>query len=167
MIMKRILKLTVVSLLLVSFLIPYTAFAATNDAEWQDIGISEEEFYALLSENADDAITAYTSGLISTYTISMAKDGNKLTILGYTRGRTDVIKCGFTQVIVQQRKDSSSKWNDYLTYKDLYADTFAYNLFREIFVPKGYQYRVTCIHYAKKNNISTEHISNYTKVYQY
>ncbi|MDE5670936.1 MAG: hypothetical protein K2I14_05690 [Eubacterium sp.] len=167
--MKKVLKLAVVSLMLFSFLIPYTAFAETDnsDTEWQDIGISQEEFYALLAENADNAITTYEDGLITTYAISMAQDGNKLTIVGLTRGRTDVTKCGFTKVTVQQRKNSSSSWSNYLTYTDLYADTFAYNLFREIFVPRGYQYRVTCTHYAKKNAFSTQTRDNFTKVYQF
>ena len=40
---------------------------------------------------------------------------------------------------------------DYKTYEDLYIDDVAYILTKSLTVPTGYQYRVTCIHYAKKN----------------
>ncbi|MDE6751557.1 MAG: hypothetical protein K2J59_02135 [Eubacterium sp.] len=168
--MKRVLKLSIVSLLLFSFIIPYTAFAETSEVDAQRQGIveiSEEEFYSMLPDNFDSGISTYASGLISSYIISIGQDGNKLTILGITRGVVDVKKCGFTKVTLQQRKNSSSSWTDYKTYKDLYKEQSIYNLCIELFVPKEYQYRVICTHYAKKNAFSTEKIDNSTKVYQF
>lgn len=43
--MKRILKLSIISLLIFSFLVPYTAFAGTPQAaeKWQDIELTDED----------------------------------------------------------------------------------------------------------------------------
>lgn len=160
--MKKILKLTVISLLLFSFFVPYTAFAEVSgtDAEWQDIELSEEEFNAILENNPDNDITPYTSGLITSYVISIGKSGSNLIIAGKTNCTISVVKCGFTKVTIQQRKNSSSSWSNYKSYTDLYADSRVYNLSKTLTVPSGYQYRVTCTHYAKKNIFSTESISN-------
>ena len=159
--MKKTLKLIVVSLLLLSFLIPYTAFAETGetDAEWQDIELTEEEFNAYLADNPNNAVSTYAVGLIDGYLISASKSGSNLNVIGITRGITDVVKCGFTKVTIQFRLNSSAPWSTYKTYTDLYADTFAYSLSKTIAVRAG-QYRVTCTHYAKKSLFSTEKIDN-------
>ena len=160
--MKRFLKLMVISFLLFSFLIPYTAFAETDQSqtEWQDIELTEEEFNALLANNPNNAVTTYTTGLITTYAISATKSGSNLIVTGLTRGSVDVVKCGFTKVTIQQRKNSSYSWSNYQSYSSLYADATGYNLKKTLAVDKGYQYRVTCTHYAKKSLFSTEKIDN-------
>ena len=156
--MKKILKLIVISLLLVSFLIPYTAFAET-DAEWQDIELTEEEFNAYLADNPNNAISTYTVGLIDGYMISASKSGKNLIVTGITRGITDVKKCGFTKVTIQVRFNSTAPWSTYKSYTDLYNDSILYILEKTIVAPTG-QYRVTCTHYAKKSLFSTEKINN-------
>ncbi|MDE5670747.1 MAG: hypothetical protein K2I14_04700 [Eubacterium sp.] len=160
--MKKILKLTVISLLLFSFFVPYTAFAEVSgtDAEWQDIELSEQEFNAILENNPDNGITPYTSGLITSYVISIGKSGGNLIIAGKTNCTISVVKCGFTKVTIQQRKNSSSSWSEYKSYTNLYADSRVYNLSKTLTVPSGYQYRVTCTHYAKRSLLSTETINN-------
>lgn len=160
--MKKLFKIMVISLLLFTFLVPYTAFAEIGgtDTEWQDIALSEEEFNAILKNNPNNDITPYTSGLIKTYSISIGKSGSNLIIAGKTNCSYEVTKCGFTKVTIQQRKNSSSSWSEYKSYTDLYNNTSIYNLSKTIAVPSGYQYRVTCKHYAKKNIFSTESISN-------
>lgn len=159
--MKKFLKLTIIGLLLFSFLIPYTAFAETEQPpEWQDIELTDEEFNTYLSNNPNNNIALYTSGLITSYTISVVKSGANLIITGRTRGSTEVIKCGFTKVTIQRRQNSSSSWSTYTSYSSLYADSGIYNLSKTLVVPSGYQYRVTCTHYAKKSLFSTEKIDN-------
>ena len=160
--MKKFLKVLVISLVLFSFLIPYTAFAETNENQpkWQDIELSEEEFNSLLANNPDNAISTYTTGLITTYAISATKSGSNLIVSGRTVGSTEVVKCGFTKVTIQQRKNSSGSWSNYQSYSSLYADRGIYNLSKTLAVPSGYQYRVTCTHYAKKSLFSTEKIDN-------
>lgn len=80
--MKKVLKLAIVSLLLFSFIIPYTAFAETDgsDTEWQDIGVSQEEFYSILANNMDNSISVYTTGLITGYVISCGNENGKLAV---------------------------------------------------------------------------------------
>ena len=53
---------------------------------------------------------------------------------------------------------------DYKTYDDLYTDGHTYILSKSIAVASGYQYRVTCTHYAKKNLFSTQKINNVSNV---
>lgn len=160
--MKKVFKLMVISLLLFTFLVPYTAFAEIGgtDAEWQDIELSEEEFNNLLANNPNNSISTHTSGLITTYMISVTKSGKNLIITGRTSGTSEVVKCGFSKVTIQQRKNSSSSWSEYKSYTDLYSESRIYSLSKTIAVPSGYQYRVTCTHYAKKSLFSTEKISN-------
>lgn len=160
--MKKFLKLMLISLLIFTFLIPYTAFAETEEAipEWQDIELTEEEFNALLANNPDNALSTYTTGLIIRYAISLSKSGEYLIITGLTNGTGEVVKCGFTKVTLQRRKDSNSSWENYVSYSGLYNDTRTYNLSKTLAVPSGYQYRVTCTHYAKKSFFSTEKINN-------
>ena len=159
--MKKLLKLIVISLLLFSFLVPYTAFAETGeiDAEWQDIELTEEERNAYLANNPNNAVSTYATGLISSYLISASKSGSNLIITGITRGATGVKRCGFTKVTIEVRYNSTAPWSTYKTYTDLYDDSVIYILDKSIAVRSG-QYRVTCTHYAKKNILSTEKINN-------
>ncbi len=96
--MKKFFKLMIASLLLFSFLIPYTAFAEVSgtNPEWQNIELSEEEFNAILENNPANDIAPYTSGLILTYRIAISKSGSNLIIAGKTNCTSDVEKCGFS-----------------------------------------------------------------------
>lgn len=153
------------SILICSFLIPYTAFAKSNSVvEWQDIELTDEEFESFLANNPNNEISTYTSGLIVTYMISVSKSGSNLIITGRTTGTAEVIKSGFTKVTIQQRKNSSSSWSNYQSYSSLYYDGGIYNLSKTLAVPGGYQYRVTCTHYAKKSLFSTEKIDNTSNI---
>ena len=160
--MKRIISVTLSICFLFSLFIPDTAFASVEESvgEWQDIYLSEEEFNGILSNNPNNDVRPIASGLIVAYSIAISKDGNKLIIAGRTFGSTDVIKCGFTKVTIQRRKDSSESWTDYKVYEDLYNDAGIYNLAKSYIVISGYEYRVTCTHYAKKNILSVQKINN-------
>ena len=164
--MKKTLKLIITGFLICLFLIPYTAFADTSQitAEWQDIELTNQEFEALLANNPNNEISPYTSGLIVTYMISVSKNGSNLIITGRTTGTAEVVKSGFTKVTIQQRKNSSSSWSNYQSYSSLYNDRSSYNLSKTLAVPSGYQYRVTCTHYAKKSLFSTEKIDNTSNI---
>ena len=164
--MKKVFKLIIVSILICSFFIPYTVFAEPNEttAEWQDIEFTDEEFESLLANNPDNTISTYTTGLITRYGISVSKSGSNLVITGVTNGAANVVKCGFTKVTIQQRKNSSSSWSNYQSYSGIYKDAFICNLSKTLAVPSGYQYRVTCTHYAKKSLFSTEKIDNTSNI---
>lgn len=160
--MKKIFSLIIIGCLFFTLFIPTNVFAAVGgeQTEWQDIVLSDEEFEKILSNNPDNNIIPHTSGLIDSYSIAISKSGSKLIIAGKTSCENSVTKCGFTKVIVQRRSSSSASWSNYQTYNDLYKDARTYTLSKSLSVPSGYQYRVICTHYAKKNILSTQKIDN-------
>lgn len=160
--MKRIISCALSICFLFSILIPNTTFASAKEevGEWQDIYLSEEEFNEILSNNPNNELRPLASGLIDAYSIGISKNGNTLIIAGKTSGSSVVIKSGFTKVTIQRRKDSSSSWTDFKTYEDLYNDASSYYLAKTYIVISGYEYRVTCTHYAKKNILSVQKINN-------
>lgn len=164
--MKKLFMSAIIFTLLLSFLLPTVAFAAdgSQPEEWQDITLTEQEMDEILSLNPDNGISTYATGLISAYYIGIAKDGNSLIIVGKTIGTYEVKKSGFKEIVVQQRKSSSDSWSTYTKYTDVYLDTSGYTISKTLAVPGGYQYRVTCIHYAKKNLLSTQKISNTSNI---
>ena len=168
--MKKFL-LSVISIVMVVFTLVPTAFAANEQLpEWQDLILTEEEFNAILANNTIYTVDEDTraTGLISAYAIAISKSGtNTQNIAGKTSGTTEVVKTGFKEVVVQRRASSSASWTDYYTYEDLYISEIAYVLAKSLTVPTGYQYRVTCIHYAKKNIFSVQKIDNVSNVIQF
>ncbi len=165
--MKKIL-LSVISLVMVIVTLVPTAFAQDEQTpEWQDLILTREEFNAILSNNTIHTVDeeSRATGLIAAYAIAISKSGtNTLNIAGLTTGTSQVVKAGFKEVVIQRRAINGSTWSDYITYEDLYWDAGAYNLAKSVTVPSGYDYRVTCIHYAKKNIFSVQKIDNVSNV---
>lgn len=160
--MKKLFSLIIVGCLIFTLFIPINVFAAVGgeSTEWKDIVLSNEEFEKILSNNPNNKIMPFASGLIDSYSIAISKNGKTLIIAGKTKGSSEVTKCGFTKVTIQRRTNSSASWSNYKTYTDLYSESRSYNLAKSITVLTGYQYRVTCTHYAKKNILSTQKIDN-------
>lgn len=161
--MKKFVRLLIIGCLLLIALIPNTVYASTissSPVEWQDITLSDEEFERALQNNPNNGITPYATGLITNYAIALTKSGTTLIITGRTTGNADVKKCGFTVITIQRKKASASSWSTYAKYEDLYNESNMYKLSKKINVTSGYQYRVTCTHYAKKNLLSTQKINN-------
>lgn len=153
--MKKHISLLLTFIILATSLIPFNAFAA--DSTEDDAYFTQEEFEAF-EHTYSESIQEYTEGLIRVHLLGISKNGNILMISGDTKGISDVKKSGFTEVVIQRKKASESKWSDYKTYKDLYSDSNNYNLSKSVAVESGYQYRVTAIHYAKKSLLSTQKI---------
>ncbi len=153
--MKKIISITLVVIAILFCAIPNSALAANNtenDAYFtQEEFESDEHIYAVYPQTR-------ATGLIIGKNLGISKSGTTLKITGYTTGSTDVVKCGFKEVVVQRRSSSSASWNDYITYEDLYSESTRYNLSKSLTVATGYQYRVTAIHYAKKSLLSTQKI---------
>ena len=117
--------------------------------------------YAIVPNN--DEIQA--SGLIYQFNLAAAKESStKLYIEGFTDCDPVVVKCGFKNLKVQRRANSSSSWSDFYNYGNVYEDTDYAIISRTITVDPGYQYRVTCKHYAKKNILNTQTISNTSNI---
>lgn len=112
------------------------------------------------TENSQERAT----GLITNYSISATLTGTTLRISGKTIGSSSVVKCGFKSVIVERRSSDSSDWEEYTEYSDLYSDSTSYTLAEQLTVSASYQYRITCVHYAKKNILSVEKIENVSNI---
>lgn len=100
------------------------------------------------------------SGLISAYALSLEKTGTTLKIYGQTLCTQEVVKCGFKNLVIQRRASSSDSWKDYYDYGNVYVDVSMANLSTTLSVASGYQYRISCKHYAKKSLFVTQSISN-------
>lgn len=157
--MKKYISMFLTILMIITCFAPVTAYASESTED--DVYFTQEEFEALEHIYAV-GITPYTTGLIIDKNLGIAKDGTILKITGKTEGSSEVVKCGFTKVVVQRKKASETSWSNYKTYKDLYSDSTKYNLSKSITVEKGYQYRVTATHYAKKSLFSTQKIDSTT-----
>lgn len=164
--MKKALHKVISVILLFSLLIPnVTAFATESEKpEWQDVYLTEEQFDEIFPSNSENNIMPLAADLIMEYYIGISKEGNTLYIGGKTFGNAEVVKSGFTKVTIQKKLPTSPTWNDYITYKDLYADASHYILTKSVTLASGYQYRVVCTHYAKKNILSTQKIDNTSNV---
>lgn len=165
--MKKILYSTLIVCLSVVLLCGnLTAFAEDRETQpmWQDITLTREEFDGIMANNPNNNVSPCATGLITLYLIAVEKSGNTLIITGKTYCSSSVVKCGFKEVVIQRRVSSTASWNDYQSYTDLYVDSNNYTLSKSITVPIGYQYRVTCIHYAKKNILSTQKIDNTSNI---
>ena len=165
--MKKSICTILVFTLLCAACLPIISFAetgnGTGETMWRDITLSDEEFELVLSQGSSvsgEENSVMASGLITNYSIGISKSGSTLTIAGRTQCVTDVVKCGFSKVTIQRRANSSSSWSNYQTYTSLYVDGYKYTLSKSLTVASGYQYRVTCTHYAKKSLLSTQKINN-------
>lgn len=149
--MKKIFLL-ILTCLISTLLISNTVFASVDieQKDWEDINLSDEEFEQILSQNVNNSFSTYATNLIEGHTLAISKKTSTLIIAGFTQVKS-LTKCGFSKVTIQRRKNSSSSWTTYKTYTDLYNNTTYYRLSKSLSVPTGYQYRVTCTHYAKKN----------------
>lgn len=162
--MRRVIKSISFILLALVMLVPTTAFATEEEVpEWQDITISDEELDEFLAPYMVDNTMSRASGLIAAYGIAIQKSGTSLKIAGKTACVSGVTKCGFTEVIIQRRAKSTDSWSQYTKYTDLYSNSGGYVLTKTITPPSGYQYRITCTHYAKKI-LSTEKIPNISNI---
>lgn len=119
-----------------------------------------------ISINAENQIEDNrASGLIFHYSLSASKkNSSTLSITGTTDCEPTVVKCGFKNLKVQRRANSSSSWTVFYDYGNVYVDTWSAIFARDLPVDPGYQYRVTCKHYAKKNILNTQTISNTSNI---
>lgn len=158
--MKRI----ICGLLSVALMFSFFAFDtfAFSEAEAEpyviDFTLSSVDDFSLETNEAR------VSGLILSYALSIKKSGTSIVITGVTNCGPDVVKCGFKNLTVERRKNSSSSWSDYYDYGDVYSESVAATVSTTLSVASGYQYRVTCKHYAKKSLLSTQSISNTSNI---
>ena len=117
-----------------------------------------------IDNTVTDVNNTRATGLIASYSLRLTKSGTTLNIYGVTQCSPDVVKSGFKDLTVQRRKTSDDSWTDYYEYGNIYAEAVAANLSTTLVVESGYQYRISCKHYAKKNLLSTQTISNTSNI---
>lgn len=160
--MKKIVSCFLATIILFYMFIPQTTLAAEDEKQgWQDVFLTEGEFNDIVEiKGANERAT----GLIATYSLGIKKSGSDLIIAGSTDCFSGVVKCGFKELVIQRRANSAQEWVDYVTYEDLYIENTTYVLSKSITVGTGYQYRVTAVHYAKKNIFITQKLDNVSNV---
>ncbi len=156
--MKKTLKRFLLIALAVVMLLPSSAYAAEEEAfeKWQDTTFTQEEIEEFSSLNPESQIMPLATGLILNNYVTASVKSGKLGIYAVTNCASTVKKCGYKEVLIQRRKKGAVAFGDYYVYKSLYKEGTSYTLSKTQSVPSGYQYRVICTHYAKKNLFSTE-----------
>lgn len=154
--MKRFISFLLCLISIVSFF-EFNA-NATNTEEFVPYMVD----FTLTTEDGFDSNEKNTrvSGLIYSYALNLSKNGTTLHITGLTNCTTEVVKCGFKNLTIQRRKSSSDSWSDYYEYGDVYIESTGANLNTTLVVASGYQYRISCKHYAKKSLLVTQTIAN-------
>lgn len=159
--MKRFISLMLCAIILFSCCVFQAS--ATNEEEF----LPHIVYFSLTSsgyETVDDSAESRATGLITSYKLSLSTTGTTLNIRAETYCIPDVVKSGFKDLVVQRRVAGSTSWSDYYDYGDLYNDTYGAGLTTYLVVPSGYQYRLSCKHYAKKSLLVTQSISNTSNV---
>lgn len=159
--MKKLLSLVLCAVLMFSFF-GMQATATTDEAFVPyviDFVVTTEVSTLKTEDNNNRA-----SNLINSYGLSLTKSGNTLYLEGATQCALEVVKCGYKDLTVQRRKTTSDAWKDYYEYGNVYAEATAAYLSTTLVVESGYQYRIYCKHYAKKNILSVETITNTSNI---
>ena len=140
------------------------AFAAEDTPQWEDAEFSEDELAEIYALGTELVFNERATGLILDGMIAVGKSGTTLLIAGEICCTTEVKKCGFKEVIVQKRTTANGEWVNIFTYEDLYSDFCAHTIQKTLGVVAGYDYRVTCVFYAKKNIFSVQKIDAVSNV---
>ena len=158
--MKKIIAVLLSMITLVSF---STFNISATDANYEVPVVVD----FLLTTNTDLDVSdesTRASGLIFSTALGIATEGSNLLIEGKTLCSTEVVRCGFKDLMVQRRASGSDSWRDYYEYGNVYTDWSSAGLSTTLAVARGYQYRVTCKHYAKKSLLVTQTISNTSNI---
>lgn len=126
--------------------------------------VTDFELTSAVLEHTNETVESRVSGLILSYGVELSITGTSIKIRAQTNCIADVVKCGFKNFVVQRKKTTGTTWSDYYDYGDMYTETFSSNVNTTLAVGSGYQYRVTCKHYAKKSLLVTQSISNTSNV---
>lgn len=162
--MKKTIKSLFVIVLCFIITFPIYAFAQTDDDLVIDIVLTEEEFSSILSNGNMYSSTNRATGLIDNGGVGIDNDYKMLRMAAIINCDMDVVKCGFEDIIVQRRASSSSDWTTYHQFDDDLADLFSHACIKAVTVVTGYEYRVICTLYAKKNIFSVQRIDTESNI---
>jgi len=158
-------KKTIIILMCITLLFSLLAFNAGAENN-EEITPYVTDFVITTDFNNAEYNNAETraTGLIFSYSLSLSKSGTTLNIEGKTLGTSEVVRTGFKNLVVQRRKTTSDSWEEYYDYGNVYRDASAASLSTTLVVERGYQYRISCKHYAKKSLLSTQTVSNTSNI---
>lgn len=146
--MKKVICLIIT----IFMMLPVNAYAMETDVAINEpVTMSDEDM-------------ARISGLIVSYSITLSKSGSTLRLVANTDCVAGVTRCGLKELIIQKRNSSSSSWENYIVFNDLYVDSSSHSYSNSYTVPSSYQYRATCKHYAKKSLLNTQTINNTSNI---
>ena len=156
--MKKILSI------FISLVTTFSFFSLNVGASFDDMPVPYVVDFSLTTGSDIDVNDVRATGLISSYGLSLSKNSITLNISGRTNGSVEVVRTGFKDLTVQRRASSADAWEDYYEYGNLYVDAVMANLETTLVVESGYQYRISCKHYAKKNLLSVQTIANTSNI---
>ena len=159
--MKRL-----VSLLLSVIILLTCCVFSTNAANEEDFTpyVIDFSLTSPIYETTSESTENRASGLIISYALSLSVTGTTLKISGNTYCIADVVKSGFKNLVIQRKKTTDSTWSDYYDYGDVYSSSYSATLSTTLAVASGYQYRISCEHYGKKNLLSVQKISHTSNI---
>lgn len=156
--MKKIRAMFIIVLCFIS-IFSFRSFAfEKNDIEVSDIVLTQSEMDEILALGNSYTTDERASGLIVSATAAINNDHKLLQFVGTMMCTLDVVKCGFEDIVVQRRASSSSAWTHYYTFDDSYEESSSHTVIKAVTTNTGYEYRVVCNLYAKKNIFSVERI---------
>lgn len=135
-----------------------------NEIEVNNIVLSQDEINEILALGNTYAPEERATGLILRATAAIDNDHKLLQFVGTIGCRPEVVKCGYEDIIVQRRASSSSSWSHYYTFDDSLEESNTHTAVKAVTTVTGYEYRVTCTLYAKKNIFSVERIDMETNI---
>lgn len=144
---------TIASLTIISPLSVSAASSNTNGnitySENENVayGINNTSGTSIINNNTTESVSATSSSLINETNLTLTKDGNNLTIYGYTCSTKVCSTIGFTYLKIQRYANGT--WNDVYGWNGMYAyDTSGHAVSFTDSVSSGYSYRAVCEHYA-------------------
>ncbi len=157
--MRKRLKSVFILVLCFICIYSFQSFAfEKNDIEVSNIVLSQEEINEILALGNTYTPEERATGMIISATAAINDNYKLLQFVGTILCKPEVVKCGFENIVVQRRVSSSSSWTHYYTFDDSLEESNAHTAIKAVTTNTGYEYRVVCNLYAKKNIFSVERI---------
>ncbi len=163
--MRRVIKLVFILTLCLTTLFSVNAQAyETEKITEHNIILTQNEINEILAQGNRYTAPDRVTGLILDGSAAINNDYSLLQYVATIDCVTAVVRCGFEDIIVQQRKNSSYSWTDYYQFDDDICDYSSNTTVKAVTVAPGYEYRVKAVLYAKKNFFSVQREDIYSNI---
>lgn len=157
--MKNKFKKTIALVLALVSIFSFEVFASDNSHIYEKKDVI---LFNGIETNTDNSTRV--TGLIGSYYIGVARHGDYMHLVAKVNCIPDVTKCGFKEIIVYRKVTGTTNWTFVRSYEDLYYNGCSHSVEIELQILPNFDYRATCIHYAKKNILMTQTIDDYSNV---